>query len=170
VTPDVQISDGDADQIDRLRPVFLTLHDHHRAFSAVALTEPAERAWTERASTYAEYFVSGRALLHLATHREQCVGYALTVVHDTNDDTFPMAPRYAELYTLAVLPEWRGSGLGSRLMDAVDAALQDAGIPNLTVAVMAGNNDAVRFYQRRGLVPGEIMLYRLGDRTRVEPG
>jgi ribosomal protein S18 acetylase RimI-like enzyme len=124
VSPDVQISRGNATQIDQLRPAFLALHDHHREVSAVALTEPDEREWTERASTYAECFSTGRALLHLATQHEQCVGYALTVVHDSNDDTFPLAPRYAELYTLAVLPDWRGCGVGSRLMDAVESEVQ----------------------------------------------
>jgi hypothetical protein len=28
------------------------------------------------------------------------------------------------------------------------------------IAVMAENADALRFYARRGLVPGEIVLYR----------
>ena len=27
---------------------------------------------------------------------------------------------------------------------------------------MAGNADALRFYARRGLVPGEVLLYRFG--------
>jgi ribosomal protein S18 acetylase RimI-like enzyme len=142
----------------------LSLHDHHRALSAVALTEPDDRAWAERMRTYEQYFAEDRALLHLARIGGQCVGYAFTVLHAGSDDTFPLGTGYAELYTLAVLPELRGSGIGSALLDVVDAALKDAAIPNLTVAVMAQNDAAIRLYRRRGLVPGELIMYRIGGR------
>ena len=33
------------------------------------------------------------------------------------------------------------------------------------IAVMAGNTDALRFYARRGLVPGEVLLYRFPRRA-----
>jgi hypothetical protein len=35
--------------------------------------------------------------------------------------------------------------------------------------VMAGNTDALRFYARRGLVPGEVLLYRFRA-ARADPG
>jgi ribosomal protein S18 acetylase RimI-like enzyme len=86
------------------------------------------------------------------------------VLHDGADDTFPLAPRYAELYTLSVAEGRRGAGIGSRLLDAVDAALADEGDPPLVVSVMVGNTGALRLYERRGLVPGELVLYRFRDR------
>lgn len=167
VTPKVEIAQGSVGDIHQLRRVFLALHDHHRSLSNIALTEPDERAWNERVLTYNRHFRDGRALLHLALAGDQCVGYAFTVLHDGSDDTFPLGAGYAELYTLAVLPHWRGVGIGTALLDTVDAALVDAAIPNLTVAVMAHNDAAIRFYRRRGLIPGELLLYRIGpDRSR----
>ena len=59
--------------------------------------------------------------------------------------------RTAELETLAVLPEQRGAGIGGALMDAVDQELGRLGIDDLWVVVVAGNADALRFYERRGL-------------------
>jgi GNAT superfamily N-acetyltransferase len=96
------------------------------------------------------------------------VGYALVVWHEGADDTFPLAPRYAELYTLSVAERARGAGVGGRLLDAVDEALADEGDPPLAIAVMAANTDALRFYARRGLVPGELLLYRFRA-ARVDP-
>src|SRR4029077_9060489 len=96
----------------------------------------------------------------LARAREDPVGYALVVWHEGADDTFPLAPRYAELFTLSVAEGARGAGVGGRLLDAVDEALAGEGHPPLTIAVMAGNTDALRFYARRGLVAGEVLLYR----------
>ena len=113
-------------------------------------------------STYEQYFAAGRALLHLARIDGACVGYAFTVLHPGSDDTFPLGAGYAELYSLAVVPGSRGSGVGSALLDAVDAALSDRAIPNFTVAVMCANAAAIRLYRRRGLIPAELILYRIG--------
>jgi ribosomal protein S18 acetylase RimI-like enzyme len=90
------------------------------------------------------------------------LGYAFVVLHPGPDDTFPFGDQHGELYTLAVTPRARGRGVGTALMDAVDAELERRGIADLEIAVMAGNDRALRFYERRGLVAGEIVLYRLG--------
>jgi ribosomal protein S18 acetylase RimI-like enzyme len=162
VCPAVDISAGSVSDIPQVRDAFLSLHEHHRRISAVVLTEPDERAWSERVSTYERYFAAGCALLHLARIDGGCVGYAFTVLHPGSDDTFPLGAGYAELYTIAVVPASRGLGIGSALLDAVDAALRDQAIPNLTVAVMCANEAAIRLYRRRGLIPGELILYRIG--------
>ncbi len=164
-----EISPGSVANIPELMAAFLSMHSHHRSLSAVALTEPDGHAWAERVRTYEQHFAEGRALLHLARSGGRCVGYAFTVQHTGSDDTFPLGAGYAELYTLAVLPESRGSGIGTALLDVVDAALADAAIPNLTVAVMAQNEAAIRLYRRRGLVPGELIMYRIGDRVTSPP-
>ena len=161
MSAEVTISVGSVDEIPELREAFLSLHDHHRRISLVALTEPDERAWSARVATYRQYFDERRALLHVARVDERCRGYAFTVLHDGSDDTFPMGAGYAELYTLAVLPEYRGAGIGTSLLDAVDAVLEERGIPHLTVAVMASNEAAIRLYRRRGLQPGELIMYRV---------
>ena len=163
----VEINTGSVRDIPELRAAFLSFHQHHRALSRIALTEPDERAWTARVSTYEEYFADGRALLHLARLDGRCVGYAFTVLHPGSDDTFPLGAGYGELYTLAVLPEARGSGIGTALLDAVDAALADRAIQNLTVAVMTQNEPAIRLYRRRGLIPGELIMYRIGSSSSV---
>ena len=60
-------------------------------------------------------------------------------------------------------PGWRGQGIGTLLLDFVDAELAARGISDLIVAVMIGNSDAQRLYERRGLRPAEIVLYRFGS-------
>ena len=79
-----------------------------------------------------------------------------------DDDTWPVGAALAELVSLAVAPEARGQGLGTALMDAVDAELERRGVRDLEVAVMAGNDRALRFYERRGLRAGEVLLFRFG--------
>jgi GNAT superfamily N-acetyltransferase len=155
----VTVSRAGAEAIDGLRDLFLALHRHHRGVVELPLVADDE-AWRARRATYLGWFAEQRALLFVASAGEAPVGYALVVWHEGADDTFPLAPRYAEVYTLSVAEEARGAGVGGRLLDAVDEALADEGDPPLAIAVMASNTDALRFYAHRGLVAGELVLYR----------
>jgi len=157
--PDISVSRADVDAVDDLRGLFIAMHRHHRAVVDLPLVEDDE-AWQERRRTYLAWFAEGRALLFIARADDAPVGYALVVLHDGANDTFPLAPRYAAVYTLSVAEEARGAGLGGLLLDAVDEALAAEGDLPLVIAVMADNADALRFYARRGLVPGEIVMYR----------
>jgi len=51
------------------------------------------------------------------------------------------------------------------MMDAVEEELEAAGIDDLMVGVLAGNEAAVRFYSRRGLATGELIMWRFGSRA-----
>ena len=86
-----------------------------------------------------------------ATRGGEAVGFALAV---------PQAPRATlaikrllEIETIAVIPEARGAGIGSALMDAVEAWADAQGIEHLQVAVRDANDGARRLYERRGFSP-----------------
>ena len=49
-------------------------------------------------------------------------------------------------------------------MDTVDAELDRRGIGDVAVAVMTGNDDAQRLYERRGFQPAELQEWRFGDK------
>jgi GNAT superfamily N-acetyltransferase len=163
----VTVARAGVEAVDELRALYLALHRHHRAVTELPLVADDE-AWRARRDTYLAWFAEGRALLFVASAEASPVGYALVVWHEGANDTFPLAPRYAEVYTLSVAEEARGAGVGGRLLNAVDEALADEGDPPLVIAVMTGNADALRFYARRGLVPGEVLLYRF-NAARAEP-
>ena len=153
---DIRIAPGGAADVDGLRDLFLAMHRHHRTFVQLPLVADDD-AWRARRTQYLAWFEEGCARLFVATGDAGPVGYAFVVVHDGTDDTFPLAPRYVEVYTLSVAEELRGSGIGGRLLDAVDAAFGE--LP-LAISVMTDNDAALRFYERRGLAPAEIVLFR----------
>ena len=103
-----------------------------------------------------------QAFLALARNRAGVVGYAFVRLEQGFDDTFPLGERHAELYSLSVAPGWREQGIGTRLLDFVDAELAAREIRDLRVAVVVGNTGAQRLYERRGLQPAEIVMYRFG--------
>ena len=55
------------------------------------------------------------------------------------------------LQTIAVDPELRGEGVGSRLMDASEERARASGSTRLALDVSAGNTGACRFYEHRGM-------------------
>jgi ribosomal protein S18 acetylase RimI-like enzyme len=60
------------------------------------------------------------------------------------------------VHDLYVDPEWRGAGVGTRLLDAAEAALRDREVDAIAVEALADNTDAIRLYERRGYRPHRI--------------
>jgi len=159
----VQIAElDDPGRLGELRDLYLAMHHHHREVSrADVLVADDDAAWTRRRATYADWLAAGDALILVARDHDGPKAYAAVHVLDGPDDTFAVGDRYAELYSLSVLPGARSGGLGTRLLDEVDRRLERLGIADLLVSVMAGNEAARRFYERRGLEPVEVVLARI---------
>jgi ribosomal protein S18 acetylase RimI-like enzyme len=58
--------------------------------------------------------------------------------------------RRGMIYHLAVAVEYRQQGIGAALMDEVERRLKAKGCLKSYLLVVAGNEDAVRYYQKRG--------------------
>lgn len=70
--------------------------------------------------------------------------------------TFAARP-LINIHDLAVLPDYRGQGIGSLLLERVEAKGRELGCCKLTLEVRADNHRAQRLYQRFGFggVPSE---------------
>ena len=56
------------------------------------------------------------------------------------------------LYAIAVHPDWRRSGLGSRLVRHAERALAGLGCMNINLQLLATNSATVDFYESIGYV------------------
>ena len=61
---------------------------------------------------------------------------------------------------LYVVPERRGEGIGSRLLDAAERALAELGAATITLEAMAENDRARAFYRNRGYAPHRVTYIR----------
>jgi ribosomal protein S18 acetylase RimI-like enzyme len=162
----VTITRAGAEALDRLRPLWLDLHHHHRAVGGPALGPYVddEHSWTACRVTYAKLFAAG-GFAYLAERDGELVGYVLVAVMPASetilDDTWRVGRRVAEIETVCVAPAERGAGIGSALLDRVDAELDAEGIGDVLIGAVVTNADAIRLYERRGFRPAWLYMMRL---------
>jgi len=70
------------------------------------------------------------------------------------------------LEDMVVRPEQRGSGLGSRLLEAAIAHARAHGFLRITLLTDKDNSGARRFYQRNGFIESGMMALRLSLRQK----
>lgn len=63
------------------------------------------------------------------------------------------------IYSMAVMPERRGEGIGTRLLERAEGALRDLGCVKINLQIYGTNEGVERFYIKNG--------YRVEDRTSM---
>jgi GNAT superfamily N-acetyltransferase len=94
----------------------------------------------------------------LARRDGRAVGYAFVRAEETDSTTWEKDGVSADLETLSILPEARGSGLGARLIALVREEVARQGYEQLSITVVARNAEALRFYEREGFTPAFVVL------------
>ncbi|GAA1655444.1 GNAT family N-acetyltransferase [Catellatospora bangladeshensis] len=166
----VTIRIAGAEAIDALEPLWLSLHEHHRRIAPDLVMYADERSWPLRRDLYRRWITEPGSFVLLAEDGPELVGYAFTHVFDGPDDTWVSGDRIAELETLSVAASHRGRGVGTRLLDAVDARLSELGVTDLYISTLADNHAAARVYERRGLRPLMVKYARLAASPRFRSG
>jgi len=148
------------ERLDELRDLWLALHRYHGEIGSHPLVGDETASWESRHALYDAWLRFHEGFILLAERDSQPVGYAAVHLNDGPDDTYPVAARWAEIYSLSVIPTARGQGIGTRLLDAVDETLAAMDIIDVAVSAMVENEEALRLYRTRGFVPREVFLFR----------
>jgi ribosomal protein S18 acetylase RimI-like enzyme len=160
----IAIERGDVGDVAALRELWLELH-HHHAHVAPQSGEFAddESSWRVRSASYREWLADPGSFLLLARAAGRLVGYALVRVMEAGPDltdSWRVPDVVAEIETILVSAQFRGAGLGTRLLDEIDAELGRQGITEVMVGLMPGNDGAQRLYERRGFRGRWLLLAR----------
>jgi ribosomal protein S18 acetylase RimI-like enzyme len=160
----IVIDRGGVDDVPALRDLWLELH-HHHADVAPQTGEfvDDETSWRVRSASYREWLADPRSFVLLARAGDRLVGYALVRVMEAGadlTDSWRVPDVIAEIETMLVTAEVRREGLGSRLLDEIDAELERQGITEVIVGLMPGNDGAQRLYERRGFQRRWLVLAR----------
>ncbi len=162
---DVQFTLRDASVLDVLEPLWLDLFDHHLDVGGAGVTTISrDLSWPRRRKLYESLFAHPGTFVVLAQRDERAVGYALCHIRTGADDTWDTGDLIGEVETLVLAPELRDQGHGVALLDTAEAELAHRGAHDVLIGVLAGNDRARRFYERRGMRPTVMFLMRLGPR------
>jgi len=145
----IMIEPLDAADIEDVGQLWKALMDHVAELpDALVPVRPSEESWVlERAEMLKA--LAGDAFVLVARRSEEPVGYAFVTV-DGPDPVWYTGDSRAELAHLVVAEGERGNGVGSALLDAVDAELERRGVEDVEIGVDTGNDGAARLYESRG--------------------
>jgi ribosomal protein S18 acetylase RimI-like enzyme len=164
---------GHITDLGLLEPLWVAVHhQHQQAMPALAPYVTDADTWRERRALYQQLFTEHDPVLLLGRHDDQVVGYGLGYTMPVTGtwlaDTWTTGARIGEIESLSVLPEYRGQGLGSKLLEQLHERLQEQGASDFIIGALPGNKHAIRLYQRHGYTPTWLYLSRLQGRD--EPG
>jgi ribosomal protein S18 acetylase RimI-like enzyme len=160
---------GSRADLPLLEPLWVSVHHRHaEAMPELAPYVSDAQTWAVRGALYAELLAKPDTVLLLAEVDAELIGYGLAHVMAVGDtwlpDTWATGARIGEIESLSVLPEYRGRGVGTRLLDALEHELDNDGVRDLVLGVLPGNAAAIRLYERRGYRPTWMYLSRLAGR------
>ena len=166
-----QVRVGSADDLDLVEPLWVAVHHRHiESMPQLAPYVTDAETWVARRKLYEDLLAKPDTLLLLAIVGDETVGYGLTHVMPVADswieDTWRTGDRIGEIESLSVLPEYRGGGLGSELLERLETHLHERGVDDLILGALAGNDDAIRLYERRGYRPTSLYLAKFAGRER----
>lgn len=97
--------------------------------------------------------------IFIAERDGAAIGYATVLTGlSSKDEADEIEYRYALVAEISVAPEARGGGVGQALLARCEEAARGAGAPWLRIVALAGNDLALRAYERFGFRPLGINL------------
>jgi len=179
---DWQVRTGSLADLDVVGPLWVAVHHRHaETMPQLAPYVSDDETWRVRRELYEQLLAKPDTQLLLAFAGEVAVGYGLAHVLTVDEtwipDTWETDSRIGEIESLSVLPEYRGSGLGSELLERLEQHLHAIGVKDLILGAHAigvkdlilgalpGNTDAIRLYERRGYQPTWLYLSRFQGRN-----
>lgn len=148
----------DAERLEELAALYSVLLAHHATLPNVPLAQPVERSWPLRRAEYTTWLAEDDGFVAVARRDGDAVGYAVVSIAEGPDDMWVTGDRIAEVQSLCVRPSERSAGIGTALLNAIEAELGRASVRDIQIAVLATNADALRLYERRGFRPRLTVL------------
>jgi ribosomal protein S18 acetylase RimI-like enzyme len=154
----ITIEKLDPENIEDVAPLWKALLDHIAALpEALVPVRPSDESWElERVQMLTA--LEGDAFVLVARRRGKAIGYLFATIEGP-DPVWYTGDKHAELGHLSVAGAERGNGVGTALMDAMDAELERRGVDDVEIGVDTGNVVAASLYEGRGYRPDFRIFY-----------
>jgi ribosomal protein S18 acetylase RimI-like enzyme len=145
----MEITVPDTGEADRLVELWLALADGQRTYGSHLLVEENSERIRE---SILRHVVSGSLLV---ARDGAVVGF---VMFSTETGSYEQDRSRGVIENLYVVPDRRGEGIGTALLEAAETRLGELGADAIALDVMADNESARRFYRDRGYRPHRVEL------------
>jgi ribosomal protein S18 acetylase RimI-like enzyme len=161
------IAPGKTADIAELERLWLQMLSHHRGLVGREFPVHAdEQSWERARDNYGDWLADSAAILLIARSQDQAepLGYVVCRLHP-GGPTFDLGELRGEIDSLVVDDRARGRGIGTALLNAVRADLNERGIAYCSIGVLAPNTEATKLYERVGFRPWTQELLARTDET-----
>jgi ribosomal protein S18 acetylase RimI-like enzyme len=149
VTAGITIAKLEASGVDEIAPLWKALLDHVAGLPGTLVpVRPSDESWVLERKEMLEA-LAGDAFALVARRGGTAVGYLFARIEGP-DPVWYTGDTHAELAHLSVTAGERGKGIGSALLDSMDAELERRGVRDVEIGVDTGNDAAARLYEDRG--------------------
>lgn len=135
----MQIRAIGANEVFKLAGCLAALAAHHNAVSLHFGGAYPSRPYGQTLDLFSAALAEGRSQIAVAEERDGIIGFCKV----------DAAAGSGKIDYLVVLPEHRGKGCGTALMDWAMQVFRQRGVKSIEVKVVAGN-DAIRLYEKYG--------------------
>lgn len=145
---------GDEAMLDEIRELWEALNQHHSDISDNFKAHYHSFSFDLRKRNLLMKAKNGSLRIEVAVDQESLknVGYCISRVEFSGD---------AEMESLYVAENYRGLGLGERLLSNAINWMDEMGARTKTVSVAIGNEKAFGFYERFGFYPRKTQLEQI---------
>ena len=124
---------------------------YHTLFEAMSNLQPQYIQAAEQDPDFIlKIITESKKDILVAQYGVQLLGFALVLMTHTPPYRCFVPHPYADLLALAVLPDARGNGLGTLLLQAVKGWAKAYGADYLELGALSNNQGAIRLYEREG--------------------
>lgn len=136
--------------VDALAELWVELADGQQAYGSHLAAAPNRALVRESIS---RHVVTGR--IRVARADDRLVGF---VMFTLESDTLERTLTRGLVENLYVVPDRRGEGIGTRLLEVAEAELRDEGATVVALDVLADNEAARKFYRSNGYEPHRLTV------------
>ena len=150
-----EISLGSVAGVDELKPLWLQMLSHHRDLVGGQFPVHAdEESWERVRRDYGDWLATETAILLIGrnSRSSEPLGYVVCRLR-RGGATFDLGAVRGEIDSLVVDDHARGRGIGTALLEAVRASLDERGVSYWSIGVLARNTEAAKLYERVGFQP-----------------
>jgi len=172
--PELTVSEGGAELLDVVKPLWLAMFEWHRALPPEASTAidplPADEALERRYTRFRKELGEGKITLFLVSEEDEPVAFAMVRIRPEGEASFATGNGVVEVDAMSVAPSHRNQGLGGMLLRRVHEWAAEQDIEFVSLSVMAGNEEAERFYRRFGMARSVIRMLGPAQPSQDEDG